>query len=246
MNDNKLLIAVSVPVVAVLALAGVILYQGRPDVNVNVAGDEPTSGSPITLTVEGKPVTLNVDGQPVVVSGDATSGENVLGAVDGEITYWISGDFSDDLNVQGDLTVGGTTTFSGAVSGVPRVNQITMGSTTGTCAVRNTSGADRVLLDIGAKFDATTAGNAGTFNFVVGTSTNAYTTSSLPFFNASITTLSGSSVITPTSTLRGYSQLGVATSTSAAVSALWRNGEWLTWKSGTTTQSGTCYAVSTF
>lgn len=210
MEDNKKFSLVSVAaVVGVVAVAAVALFSvTRPSISVNVAGG---NTPPIT-----------------VGASEAPSGEQKFGTATADnTTNWIAGSFSDDLSVGGNLTVAGTSTFSGNVSGVPKSLSITMTSgTTTPCAVQNTSGVARVLTSVAVVEDA--YAGAGTVGLNVGTSTDSGTTSTSALINnAAFANSSAKIVISTTSTLQ-------------TAYAPWLTGEWMVFKTTTSTNSGTC------
>lgn len=154
-----------------------------------------------------------------------------------EVTRWISGDFDDDLNVDGEFVVTGTTTSFGPVRGLPKVQTRAMANSTTTCAILNNSGADRIMTGMSALFASTTYSASAATAMVAGTSTITYATNTSPILNTSLQYLNGGLALTTTSTFGSLSN--ITSSTLAYV--LWRQGEYLTWKSGTSTNSGTCF-----
>lgn len=144
------------------------------------------------------------------------------------------------LALSGDLSVGGTSTFSGGLSvGGSIINAVgayavfhsssTQATATSTpCAIQNTSGRTRTILDISYMYVSTTS--PGTFGVNAGTSTTAFVTSTSPLISSTITSQNGTDVISTTATVQ-------------TVYAPWRKNEWLVFKSSTTTNAGNCYAL---
>ena len=155
-----------------------------------------------------------------------------------EVTRWISGEFTDDLLVSGELDVTGTSTFSGATSGVPKSYSATFSTaaTTTACTTLNSSGVTRTII-AASVVDRGTASSLGTIAWRAGTSTasganGASTPTFLNSVDSVLTRVSGADNITTTSTY-------MATSTNAGY-GLWRSGEYFNFISSTTTNAGTC------
>ena len=165
--------------------------------------------------------------------------QGLAGASADVTTNWTAGAFSSDLSVGGDLTVTGTTTLGGIVSGIPKVVSTTMSSsaTTTACTSLNSSGVDRVVL-AATVVDRGTAASVGSVTWTAGTSTysGANGSSAVAYtkvVNTYLTRISGVDVLTTTSTLLG---------TSGAYSD-WPTGSYFNFISGTTTNAGTCRIV---
>jgi hypothetical protein len=137
------------------------------------------------------------------------------------------------LALSGDLSVGGTTTFTGAVSNSFGSNvqfyvSSTMSNGTSTpCAIQNLSGRTRSINSLNFVYVSTTS--IGSFGATVGTSTNAFptTTSTSPLISTVLTTQQ-QDVISTTSSVQ-------------TVYAPWRQNEWLVFRTNTTTNVGQCY-----
>lgn len=233
-NKSSLLgvvIAVCAGVIASVALVAVLTRVTSLNVNVNAD----------------KPVNVTVDGRSI----NSGSGDEAVGANSGEITYWTSGDFSDDLNVQDDLTVAGDTSFTGGVTLTGNVTSTSVpttktssytasASSQSLCAIRNTTGADRVLDNVTLTF-ATTTVTGGFYRFTISQASTAATTGTTlgtDLYNDIVYAVPTDGIrnLTATSTLMG--------STGAKV--IWRSGNFLNFMvaSPTSTFSGTCKAVS--
>jgi hypothetical protein len=234
METNKTNIAGVVLAVCAGLVASVALLVGLQRVstlNVNVNAD--------------KPVNVSVKG------GEQSSPNEQVGANAGEITYWTSGDFSDDLNVQDTLTVAGNTTFTGglSISGnvtstsvvKDSVSSFTSSASSQTlCSLRNTTGADRVLDDVTLVY-ATSSVTGGTYRFTISTAAAAATTGTTlgtDLLNdiAYAAPTNGINNLTATSTLMG--------TTGAKI--IWRSGYYLNYMiaSPTSTLTGSCRATS--
>lgn len=217
MENSKGLLAVSIVALAVAALAVGLAFRSSSSVTV-------TTGSP-SLTAS-------------TPAGVPESSDSLIGANADETTNLISLSLSDDLAVSDDVSIGGdttftgTSTFSGNVSGSvafrPTVSMTT--ATTTPCAIQNTLGSDRTLAAIGGVWTAYTG--AGTVGLTVGTSTSRYVTSTSPLINnLAFANSASQSVIATTSTLQ-------------SAYAIWKSGEWLVWKTSTSTNAGTCSAIA--
>lgn len=226
-NKSSLLgvvIAVCAGVIASVALVAVLTRVSSLNVNVNAD----------------KPVNVTVDGRSV----NSGSGDEVVGANSGEITYWISGDFSDDLNVQDTATVAGLTVTGNVTSTSMPTTKTTSytasASSQSLCAIRNTTGADRVLDNVTLTFSTTTV-TGGFYRFTISQATTAATTGTTlgtDLYNDIVYAVPTDGIrnLTATSTLMG--------STGAKV--IWRSGNFINFMvaSPTSTFSGTCKAVS--
>jgi len=143
---------------------------------------------------------------------------------------------SGDLQVSGTSTVTGTSTFSGDVVGVTTAKSIAMTNTTSTaCSLLNSSGVTRMITSIAAVGTAST--NVGTFVITAGTSTGSWVTSTSPLIQANLVTLASKDIVTTTSTLYAPT---LATANGTLGNALWLSGEYLNFKSSSTTLAGTC------
>lgn len=132
----------------------------------------------------------------------------------------------------GATTFSATSTFSGDVLGnVARKFNVTMSSATTTpCAVQNTTGASMFLTSIGV-IETAYAG-AGTVGLTAGTSTSAFVTSTSPFIsNLGFANRASEDVVSTTSTLQ-------------SAYAILKSGEWLVWKTTTSTNAGKCVATA--
>lgn len=211
MENSKGLLAVSIVALAVAALAVGLAFRSSSNVTV-------TTGSP-SLTAS-------------TPAGVPDSSDSLIGANAGETSNFISIETSDDLTVGDQLSVAGTSTFSGNISGSvafrPTVSMTT--ATTTPCAIQNTLGSDRTLAAIGGVWTA--YAGAGTVGLTVGTSTSRYVTSTSPLINnLAFANSASQSVIATTSTLQ-------------SAYAIWKSGEWLVWKTTTSTNAGTCSAIA--
>lgn len=145
MNDQIKAIATPIAIIiAALAICGAVVLTAPSNVTLN--------SPPVTVTVDGKPVTISVDGKALPVS--SSDGE-VLGAVDGEVTYWTSGNFSDDLYVGDELTIGDTLAVRTITASTTRIGN------SGSLL----SGFYRSTSTVNA--DAITAGSATTLNMTL-------------------------------------------------------------------------------
>lgn len=147
-----------------------------------------------------------------------------------QITNWIGGAFSGDLSVGGDLSLTETSISNNSKVVVPAKALVVTATTATTtpCAVLNSSGATRTLIDIGVTEKGTSA-SLGAVRFTAGTGTTPYkTTYYTKFLNGALNTkVSGVDSITTTSSLMSaYSP--------------WRTGEYLVFYSATTVHAGTC------
>lgn len=226
-NKSSLLgvvIAVCAGVIASVALVAVLTRVSSLNVNVNAD----------------KPVNVTVDGRSV----NSGSGDDAVGANSGEVTYWISGDFSDDLNVQDTATVAGLTVTGNVTSTSMPTTKTTSytasASSQSLCAIRNTTGADRVLDSVVLTFATTTVTN-GFYRFTISQATTAATTGTTlgtDLYNDIVYAVPTNGILnlTATSTLMGTSGAKV----------IWRSGNFLNFMvaSPTSTLSGTCKAVS--
>lgn len=186
------------------------------------------------VSISKLPSAINVSTAPsnVSVTGAPSEDSGLIGANAGEISNFTSLQTSDDLIVGDQISVAGTSTFSGNVAGnVPQRSVITMTSATTTpCYVQNTSGSDRILADVSGYWTATAG--AGTVGIQVGTSTNQYTAGTPKLISNAVfaNNASISSVLT--------------TSTVQTAYAIWKANEYLVWNTVTTTNAGTCSAIS--
>jgi len=230
MNDNKNLVGLGLLAAAVVALCGVLIWQGHPNISANV-------------TMDGKPVTVSVDGKPVTVNEAPVSGEtDQLGTAPGNTTYWNGGDFSEDLVVHGGIYTSGTLLTSGAIvttggsfASFHTSTTLTYGSTT-LMQVQNTSGRTRTLLGFSCTFPATST--VGTFTYNAGTTTNLGVTSTSPIAAGVLTNSASLDTITVTSSLMTTSTFNPV----YPVYAPWKANDYLIVKANTTTQSGVCRA----
>lgn len=166
-----------------------------------------------------------------------------VGANAGEITYWISGDFSDDLNVQGTLTTAGLEITGNVTSTSVATSKVT--SFTGSassqtlCAIRNTSGADRVLVGADLVY-ATSSVTGGTYDsLTISQSSTASATGTSPdlyYSNTISVPTNGINNLTSTSTLYG----------TGGARAIWKSNNYMNFLIGspTSTLSGNCRVLS--
>jgi len=148
--------------------------------------------------------------------------------VTGNTTITGTSTISGDLNVSGTSTLSGPTVVSDTSIGtnIPHsVYQTFNSASTTLCAVTNTSGILRRIIAAGVETYVQPADSAGTILVNMGTSTNAFTTSTSPFVATTIISRTDLSVITSTSTQRTIP---------------WQTGEVVIAKTDTTTQSGVC------
>lgn len=239
METNKTSLLSVVLAVCAGLVASVALLVGLQRVstlNVNVNAD--------------KPVNVSVKG------GDQASSDEQVGANAGEITYWTSGDFSDDLNVQDTIAVGGNATFAGGVTitgnvtstSIPKANATSFTSSASSqslCSIRNTTGADRVLDNVTIVY-ATSSATGGIYRFTISQASTAATTGTAlgtdlfldRFFDAPTDGLNN---LTSTSTL----MVGTGSGSNAS-KVIWRSGYYLNYliASPTSTLRGSCRATS--
>lgn len=177
---------------------------------------------------------------PVVIVGNGAQATQKFGGTTG----------LDSLSLVNDLTVGGVTTLTGATtlsgalgisslsetissgSVVPsRSIQGTMSSsaTTTACSFLNSSGSSRLVTAIGV-IDRGSATSLGVVTWSAGTSTYPGVAAASNWLGAITTRISGADTFTTTSTLQG----------TGGAMAMWRNGEYLNFVSGSTTNSGVC------
>jgi len=209
LNKNWILAAVA----GVLVPAAMVLaqYQGA------------------SLEALGTMINCQVAGSCNIVAEGATPTDNAtFGASADVTTNWTAGDFSSDLAVGGALTVTGTSTFNGQLSGVPTALDTTMSSsaTTTACSVLNSGNTSRVVVGLGV-LDTGTASSAGTVAWIAGTSTASGVAPATNEVDSTITRAASVDIITTTSTAQSSS-------------VLWRTGERMNFVSGTTTNAGTC------
>jgi len=223
-NKSNLLGLVIAVCAGVLASIAVLMgLQKVSTLNVNVNAD--------------KPVNVSVKG------GDVTPSEDELvGANAGEVTYWISGDFSDDLNVQDTLTtvganITGNVTSTSLVTS-KRIAFTSSASSQTLCSIRNTTGADRVLAFADLIY-ATTTATGGSYRLTVSQSATASATGTgaqLYFDGFVSAPTNGINNLVPTSTLSGTN----------GVRDIWKAGNYINYliASPTTTLAGTCLSAS--
>lgn len=216
MNREKKVFLGAVVAVALL-LTGVGMYQVNAD-----------NGTPGVLISGG-------NFSNVFFGTAQPAAEQTFGSSEGDTTVFTAVSTTQDvgvgrnLYVAGQATFAGSSTFSGALSGVPTAAVITMTSATNTpCAVQNTSGVTRTVLDAGILF--TGGSNAGATVLIAGTSTAPTVTSTTPLVADSITKVVSRDIISTTSTMRG----------SSSAYAAWRTSEWFVFNTATSVNSGTC------
>jgi hypothetical protein len=246
MDDKKYIVA-GVVAVAFLALFGLVLFQGRPNINLSVVVD----GKPVTISMNGQPVSLSADGKPVVVSGDAATGgttsnqtgEKKFGAGNpGETTNWISGAYSDALDVAGATTLNTLNvtgeTNSGYLAHVASSTIVSVTTTQDVCRLQNTYGSAKRLVDVGITYSARSVAQypERTVTSTINLSNNPTLATSTGQMYGDVTTLSTvSSTLTTTSTLLG----------TGGVASLWGRNQYLHFgiSAPTTTLAGNCYAI---
>lgn len=240
-------------IVAGVLVAGIVSAQSIP------VGVSPHASTIINCSVA-ESCNIVVAAPEVTVASVPSTG--IFGANSDEISRWISGNFTDDLdvdddlNVDGDLTITGTytqtgtSTFGGYVSSTAVVREA-YGAYTGSassqtlCAIRNTGATNRVL-DAATLVYATSTATGGVNRFTISLSATQGATgtgANLLFDSAFESPTNGIENITTTSTLRSAS-----TSTGALVDGipvLWQKGVWLNFliASPTTTVKGDCRAM---
>jgi hypothetical protein len=165
----------------------------------------------------------------------APQGEQAFGTASVDnTTVWAAGEFTDDLAVDGALTVTGASTLTGAVAvtgaltstSIPNKAVVTMtNATTTPCAVRNTSGVSRVITAIGVK--ETAGPSVGSVTIDAGIATTAFADPNPDLVQGVLTRSATLDVISTTSTVMSAYQV-------------WKNNDWLTFKSATSVHSGTC------
>lgn len=225
----------------VLAIAALALVIGL--------GDLWAVTRPIkVITQEGKPAigerfggTTGLDSLSLAGNLTVTGNSTFTGttAQTGNATFAGNVSVTGDTTLSGASTMTGTSTFNGTTVGIGRTQTISMSTATNTvCAIRNTSGATRILTGAFANFTATSSvGSVGVF--AAGTSTGPTVTSTNPFISTALTKSATLDVINSTSTFN-------STSTNNPNYPLnyltWRNLEWITFNIGATSVSdGTCY-----
>jgi hypothetical protein len=160
------------------------------------------------------------------------------------------------LSASGSLTASSGATFTGNVVnsngfyGLFYASSTFVTPTTATntlCAIQNTTGQALRIADVAPIFASTTAAKVGSFVINVGTSSNAYVTSTSPFIKTMVTTQNGKAIASTTSTLDvilGW-PAGVATDTyMGAEFPLWQPLEWMVFKATTTTAPGRCTVLA--
>jgi hypothetical protein len=161
------------------------------------------------------------------------------------------------VTASGATTLSGGATFTGNVKdslgfyGLFYASSTFVTPTTATntlCAIQNTTGEPRRIADIAFVFASTTAPKVGEFIINVGTSSNAYVTSTSPIINTSVITQNGKAMANTTSTINtimGGWPAGVATDTRfASENPIWQANEYLVFKATTTTAPGRCRVLA--
>lgn len=226
METNKtsivgIALAVCAGVIASVAL--IVGLQRVSTLNVNVNAD--------------KPVNVSVSGS------DQTIGDEKVGATAGQVTYWTSGDFSDELNVQGNtITSGLSVTGNVTSTSLPTekvVSYTSSGSSQTFCSIRNTTGADRVLAFADLVYATSSATGGATQRFTVSQSSTASATgtgSQLYFDGFVSIPTNGVNNLVPTSTLSGTN----------GARDIWTAGNYINFlqASPTSTLRGNCRVVS--
>lgn len=201
--------------------------------------------------VPGNTFNCSASGACSITIQAAEAVEDVFGANSHEITRWISGNLSDDLdvdddlNVDGDATVTGSLSVTGAISGeyLPNITQAALVSVTTTqeiCDITNSGSTPRRLLDAGAQFGTQVTGETQrvtvTSNFGGAATTGTAGANLLHDYTFDLSAAS--------STFAASSTAGFVTLTDS-VQKTWDPGEHLVYMVGspTTTLTGTCYAT---
>lgn len=180
MDENKQLVPSIVIGLAVVLLGGILLFIGRPQVNV--------------------PVSVAPQGTPVVVS--SPSEQQSFGAsTPDQTTNWTAGSFSGDLTVGGTSTFAGTSTFTNILGNVPNKVAVTMtNATTTPCAIQNTSGVTRTLIATSVLYPVSVS--PGVTTVTAGTTSTAFGTPTTLLINSAVTVSASVPVISTTSTLQ--------------------------------------------
>jgi len=214
-------------------------------VGATAVAQSATNGLGNVFNVSGSGAIFNFAGTP--------AGEDMaFGASQDEETDWISGHFTDDLdvdddlNVDGDAVIDGTLQIDGIVT-APYLDGIARGTITSAststqviCSIRNESGSPRTLKNVYAVFGATSkaTANADLFTFTlspINTATGTIVGTDLLYGN-SLTFSAASTTVTATSTL---------ISTSYGLQQ-WYDDDYITLRvtspTSTSPYSGYCYA----
>lgn len=227
MND-KLVAVIASAVLGVAFVAGMALHKAQI-VTQNVA----PQGTPVVVSggTNGTPNNLTVN------VPDREGGDQVFGANPGETTNWISGSFSDDLSVSDELSVTGTSTFSGIVEGVARSSELFMASaTTSACSFFNNSTSTRLVSNVSV-IDRGTSASVGTISWNVGTSSLAHLINGKSSVSTTITRADSVDIIVPTSTMNDTQ---ANTSMTPVGIIQWRKGEYLNFVASTSVNAGRC------
>lgn len=226
METNKTSIAGIALAVCAGVIASVALIVGLQRVstlNVNVNAD--------------KPVNVSVKGS------DQATGDEKVGATAGQVTYWTSGDFSDELNVQGNtITSGLNVTGNVTSTSLPTEKTVSYTASVSSqtfCSIRNTTGADRVLAFADLIYATSSATGGATQRFTVSQSSTASATGtgSQLYFDGFVTVpTNGVNNLVPTSTLSGTN----------GARDIWTAGSYINFlqASPTSTLRGSCRVVS--
>lgn len=174
-----------------------------------------------------------------VVSEPVEEPEVNFGSSADVTTNWTAGNFTGDLRVGGFFGVSGTTAFGGNTSFAGTVadsvgpivgtvsSTFSSSATSTVCAVQNTSGRTRAVLDINVVVPETNS--TGTVRFTAGTSTTAFASTTNALIVGVDLTQGWRAVLNPTSTVQTFT-------------VPWNTNEWMVFKSSSTTNvgGGTC------
>lgn len=237
---------IKLAVVAFLLIAGGLLVRFGAIAGSSLSTSGVNVSMPSAKTLQ---VFLNGETSKGVSLSDE-DGEMSLGAsTPAQTTYWTAGNFSGDLTVSGTSTFSGSASFAGlSVTGnvtttslvTDIVSSFTSVTTSQTlCSIRNTSGANRVLLRADFLYTTSTV-TGGTNGFTIsqsGTASATGTGSNVYFNNSAVTVpTDGLAAINGTSTLIG----------TGAVPTIWYAGNYINYLQmrPTSTLTGTCRVVS--
>lgn len=160
------------------------------------------------------------------VSSPASGQGGTFGSAPGDTSNWIAGDFSGDLAVHGSLSASGTVYGPG----LPKMAAVTMASgTTTACTIAAPASGNRVYVAAGV-VDTGTAASTGAVTWRSGTTTYSGVSPTAGLLNTYTTRAAGIDAITTTSAaMTAYMQQ--------------RASDVVSFVSGTTTNSGTCWAI---
>ena len=236
METSKKLLAGAI--VSVVLVTGLLVRFGA------VASGGGESGVSVSMPTA-KTLQVFLGRGETVSLGESEEGNMQLGSAAGVTTNLTALELSEDL------TVNGTTTFNGAISGgavqtVATDDFTSSGSSQTLCSVRNDSGADRILSDVSLLFTTSTV-TSGSFGLTISQSSTAAATGtgSNIYFQHSAVSIPTTGLYTSnaTSSIAGY---GDGASSVGPVKAIWRAGSYINFLlyAPTSTLTGTCRVPS--